>query len=154
MAKIARLTWAFNDNNRAARIHFEIVFMVPGGVNRNISKQRILRFNRIYSIATNMKILHKYSKIAKNLFSEKVKKLWNFNKIQYWSLKKKKFLIFRFAEFLIFDLFEFFQNIFYHKDLEKQEGCNVVAHERLTEPLVTIEWLLAKPRSFPNILAF
>ena len=28
---------------------------------------------------------------------------------------------------------------FYRKDLEKQEGCGVVAHERLTEPRVTEE---------------
>ena len=35
-----------------------------------------------------------------------------------------------------------------------QEGCSVVAHERLTELRVTGEWLLAKPRSFPNLPAF
>ena len=29
--------------------------------------------------------------------------------------------------------------IFYRKDLEKQVGCGVVAHERLTEPRVTME---------------
>ena len=27
----------------------------------------------------------------------------------------------------------------YRKDLEKQEGCGVVAHERLTEPRFTFE---------------
>ena len=30
----------------------------------------------------------------------------------------------------------------------------VVAHERLTGPRVTMEWLLAKPRSFSNLTAF
>ena len=30
----------------------------------------------------------------------------------------------------------------------------MVAHERRTEPRVTIEWLLAKPRSFSNLRAF
>ena len=30
----------------------------------------------------------------------------------------------------------------------------MVAHERLTEPRVTIEILLAKPRSFSNLPAF
>ena len=29
----------------------------------------------------------------------------------------------------------------------------MVTHERLIEPLVTIEWLLAKPRSFSNLPA-
>ena len=42
----------------------------------------------------------------------------------------------------------------YRYDLEKQEGCGVVAHERLTEPRVTMEWLLAKPRSFSNLPVF
>ena len=42
----------------------------------------------------------------------------------------------------------------YRYDLEKQEGCGVVAHERLTEPRVPMEWLLAKPRSFSNLSAF
>ena len=42
----------------------------------------------------------------------------------------------------------------YRYDSEKQEGCGVVAHERLTEPRVTMEWLLAKPRSFWNLPAF
>ena len=32
--------------------------------------------------------------------------------------------------------------------------CCVVAHERLTEPRVTMEWLLAKPRSYSNLPAF
>ena len=45
-------------------------------------------------------------------------------------------------------------NFFYREDLEKQEGCGVVAHERLTEPSVTMEWLLAKPRSISNLPAF
>ena len=27
----------------------------------------------------------------------------------------------------------------YRKDLERQEGCSGVAHERLTEPRVTVE---------------
>ena len=31
----------------------------------------------------------------------------------------------------------------YRQDLEKREGCGVVAHERLTELRVTPEWLLA-----------
>ena len=30
----------------------------------------------------------------------------------------------------------------------------MVAHETLTEPRVTIEWLFAKPRSFSNLPAF
>ena len=42
----------------------------------------------------------------------------------------------------------------YRQDLEKQEGVDVVAHERLTEPIVTMESLLAKPRSFSNLPAF
>ena len=33
--------------------------------------------------------------------------------------------------------------ISYRQDFEKQEGCGVVAQERLIEPLVTMEWLLA-----------
>ena len=41
-----------------------------------------------------------------------------------------------------------------HFDLEKQEGCGVVAQERLPEPRVTIEWLLAKQRSFLYFPAF
>ena len=32
--------------------------------------------------------------------------------------------------------------------------CGLVAHERLTEQRVTIEWLLAKPKSFSNTPAF
>ena len=40
------------------------------------------------------------------------------------------------------------------KDSEKQEGYGVVALERLTEPLVTIEWLLAKRNSLSNLLVF
>ena len=39
-------------------------------------------------------------------------------------------------------------------DLEKNEGCCVVAHERLTESRVTMSWLLAKPKSFSNLPAF
>ena len=31
---------------------------------------------------------------------------------------------------------------------------SVVAHERLLEPRVTMEWLLAKPRSFSNLPTF
>ena len=42
----------------------------------------------------------------------------------------------------------------YRYDLEKQEGCGVVAHEGLIEPRVTIEWLLAKPKSFLDLPAF
>ena len=30
-------------------------------------------------------------------------------------------------------------SFFYRSDLEKQEGCGVVAHERLTEPRATME---------------
>ena len=41
-----------------------------------------------------------------------------------------------------------------NKDLEKQEGCGVVVHERLTEPSVTKEWLLPKENIFSNIPAF
>ena len=37
---------------------------------------------------------------------------------------------------------------------EKQEECGVVAYKRLTEPRVTIEWLLKTPRSFSNLPAF
>ena len=39
----------------------------------------------------------------------------------------------------------------YREDLEKQEECGVVAHERLTEPRVTMEWLLAKRNSLSNL---
>ena len=42
----------------------------------------------------------------------------------------------------------------YRDDLEMREGCDVVAHERLTEPCVTMESLLAKLRSFSNLPAF
>ena len=34
--------------------------------------------------------------------------------------------------------------ILYRWALEKREGCGVVAHLRLSEPRVTIKWLLAK----------
>ena len=44
--------------------------------------------------------------------------------------------------------------ITYREDLEKREVFGVVAHERLTEPRVTMEWQLAKPRSFSNLPAF
>ena len=44
--------------------------------------------------------------------------------------------------------------ISYRWDLEKRKECGVVAFERLPEPRVTIEWLLAKPRSFSNLPAF
>ena len=40
------------------------------------------------------------------------------------------------------------------KILKEQEGCDVVAHERVTEPHVIMKWLLAKPRSFLNLPAF
>ena len=43
---------------------------------------------------------------------------------------------------------------FYRSDSEKQEGCGEGAHERLIEPQVTMQWLLAKPMSFSNIPAF
>ena len=43
---------------------------------------------------------------------------------------------------------------FYREDLEKQGGCGVVAHERLTEPRVTIEWLLAKQNSLADLPTF
>ena len=36
---------------------------------------------------------------------------------------------------------------FYRLDLENQERCGQLTHERLTEPRVTMEWLLAKPNS-------
>ena len=48
--------------------------------------------------------------------------------------------------------FQFSTN--YRYDSEKREGCGVVAHERLTEPRVTMDWLLAIPRSFSNLTAF
>ena len=38
--------------------------------------------------------------------------------------------------------------------LEKQDGCQVVAHERLIETRVTMEWLLAEQRSVSNPPAF
>ena len=38
--------------------------------------------------------------------------------------------------------------------MEKQEGCGVVAHERLTEPRVTMVRLLAKPRNVSYLPAF
>ena len=55
---------------------------------------------------------------------------------------------------ILLTIFSKFLIIFYRYDLEKQALCGLVAHERLTEPRVTIEWLLAKPRSFPNLPAF
>ena len=42
----------------------------------------------------------------------------------------------------------------YRLDLEKLEGCGVMARERLIEPHVTMEWILAEPRSFSNLPAF
>ena len=42
----------------------------------------------------------------------------------------------------------------YRWDLEKQWECGVVARERLSELRVTMEWLLAKPRSISNLPAF
>ena len=38
--------------------------------------------------------------------------------------------------------------------LKKQEGCGLVAHESLTEPRVTIEWLLSKRNSLSDLPAF
>ena len=35
-----------------------------------------------------------------------------------------------------------------------QEGCDVVAHERLTEQRVAIKWLLAKRKSISDLSAF
>ena len=49
---------------------------------------------------------------------------------------------------------EIFGRDMYHYDLEKQEKCGEVAHERLTEPRVTIMWLLAKPSIFSDLPAF
>ena len=46
------------------------------------------------------------------------------------------------------------KTIFYRLDLEKQEGFRVVVLERLTEPRVTMEWLLLKGSLFSNLLAF
>ena len=45
-------------------------------------------------------------------------------------------------------------NFFYRYDLEKREECGVVAHKRLTEPRVTMNWLLAKSRSLSNLPLF
>ena len=42
----------------------------------------------------------------------------------------------------------------YRWDLEKQEGGGAVAHARLTEPRVTMKWLLSKRNSFSNFRAF
>ena len=42
----------------------------------------------------------------------------------------------------------------YRYDWEKQEGCGLVAPERLTEQRVTIEWLLPKRNSLPDLCAF
>ena len=44
--------------------------------------------------------------------------------------------------------------ILYHEVLEKQGVVSVVAHERLTDPRVTIEWLLAKPSSLSDLPTF
>ena len=41
--------------------------------------------------------------------------------------------------------------ILYRQLLEKQEEFGMMAHERLTEPRLTMECLLAKPRSFSNL---
>ena len=74
------------------------------------------------------------------------------------SLKKNKtleilFLLNQFdiGHWFLRDFFYFWATVW---DLEKQEGCGVVAHERLTEPRVTKEWLLAKPRSCSNLPVF
>ena len=42
----------------------------------------------------------------------------------------------------------------YRWDLEKQEGCGMMAHETLTEPRVAMEWLLANQKSFSDLPAF
>ena len=42
----------------------------------------------------------------------------------------------------------------YREDLKKQEGYSVMVHERLSESRVTMEWLLAKRNSPPNLPAF
>ena len=52
------------------------------------------------------------------------------------------------------DFFYYLQPDTKTSDSEKQEGCGEGAHERLIEPQVTMQWLLAKPRSFSNIPAF
>ena len=44
--------------------------------------------------------------------------------------------------------------ILYHEVLEKQGVVSVVAHERLTDARVTIEWLLAKPSSLSDLPTF
>ena len=36
--------------------------------------------------------------------------------------------------------------------LKKREGCDLVAHQKLTAPRITMEWLLAESRSFSNLL--
>ena len=50
------------------------------------------------------------------------------------------------------DQMKYFNN--YRWDLENQEGCGVVAHERLTEPRVAIEWVLATRNSLSDLPAF
>ena len=42
----------------------------------------------------------------------------------------------------------------YREDLETYEECGVVVHEIITEPRVTMKWLLAKLKSFSNLPAF
>ena len=57
--------------------------------------------------------------------------------------------------FEYFDVRVFSYNLLhYRQDFEKQEGCVVVAQERLTESCVTMEWLLAQPRSLSNLPEF
>ena len=38
--------------------------------------------------------------------------------------------------------------------LEKKEGCGLMAHERLTEQRVTMEWLVPKRNSLSDLPAF
>ena len=71
------------------------------------------------------------------------------------------FLVLILERFVIFAIFEnkYFSIEFppknmYRENLEKREGCSVVAHERLSEPRLTIEWLLEKLRSFSISLLF
>ena len=47
-----------------------------------------------------------------------------------------------------------FLKFHYREDLEKKEECGGVVHEKLYEPIVTMEWLLAETRSFSNLPAF
>ena len=64
-----------------------------------------------------------------------------------------EFAFLNFSDFGTKNWFEIWKN-FIITDKESGKDCGKVTHERLTEPRVTMEWLLAEPRSFSNLPVF